>query len=321
MGGAASLVCVDIDGDEGRASLKKLEAENSKLPKTRSQTTGRAGGGEHFLFHVDPFYVDWIRNRAKVAPGLDFRSEGGLIVAAPSLHLSGNRYQWRDPNYPIAELPEWMFKLALSKREVSHEVLSSGERPKEEDLARVGWPLERRMAAARVELAKAEPAIQGQNGSAACYRAAILVTRGFCIPVEGHNHVHDLMWEVYNPLCVPSWPEDELTHKIHDAEKVSYAPWGFRLNFAIMTEQYSKPHKTKLVAPIGTTSPTGASDVHARLAAHASLVRPQPSARPVRPPTRAELLARPDRRDPEIASQPVPKPSVDEDDEGVAECV
>lgn len=321
MGGVASLVCVDIDGDEGRESLKRLEAENSKLPKTRSQSTGRAGGGEHFIFHVDPFYVDWIRNRAKVAPGLDFRSEGGLIVAAPSLHLSGNRYQWRDPHYPIAELPEWMFKLALSKREVSYEVSSSGERPPEDRLAALGWPLERRLENARAELALFEPAIQGQNGSAACYRAAILIARGFCIPVEGqHNHVFDLMWSIYNPMCVPAWNQEELLHKIHDAERISFAPWGFRLNFAIMQEQYTTPRKIEMVAPIGSVPPTATGDVQTRLRAHTSLEPAYRSPRPV-PPSRAELLARPDYREPQVASQPSPKPTLDEDDEGAAECV
>jgi len=314
MGGAGSLVCVDIDGDEGRESLAKLEAEHGKLPKTRSQTTGRAGGGEHFLFHVDPFYVDWIKNRARVAPGLDFRSEGGLIVAAPSLHHSGNQYRWRDPNYPIAELPEWMFKVALSHREVSREVSSSGERPTEERLLGLGWPLERRLAAARLALAAAEPAIQGQNGSAACYKAAIIAARGYCIPVEGHNHVFDLMWDVYNPRCVPVWNQDELIHKIHDAEKVSIAPWGFRLDVAIVMDQYSQltPGDVEL------TSKNKKSDTKKASAEH--IQRYSTTFHPVESDARrAPRLPGPavDRhRAPATPSQA----TVEDDDEGEGEC-
>lgn len=254
MGGIASLVCVDVDGDDGRESLKRLEELHGPLPATRTQTTGRVGGGEHRIFHVDPFYVDWIRNRAKVAPGIDFRAEGGLIVADPSAHISGARYRWRDPQYPIAELPEWMFKLALSKREVSKEISSSGERPMEERLAALGWPLERRMTAARAALAQAEPAIQGQNGSLACYKAAILVARGFCIPVEPYNHTFDLMWSVYNPICVPAWSQDELIHKIVDAERVSIAPWGFRLAVAILFDQLRQQSPSEAEAVVAPSS-------------------------------------------------------------------
>lgn len=324
MGGAAALVCVDIDGDEGRESLKKLETEHGKLPKTRSQTTGRAGGGEHFLFHVDPFYVDWIKNRARVAPGLDFRSEGGLIVAAPSLHASGNYYRWRDPNYPIAELPEWMFKVALAHREVSREVISSGERPTEESLAAIGWPLERRLKAAADALRLAEPAIQGQNGSAACYRAAILTARGYCVPVEPHNHVFDLMWSTYNPICQPAWNQDELIHKIHDAEKVSIAPWGFKLNVVILMDQYTQPTPTK-ITPVGTTSKSAKpspeklspEETQARMRAHQVWMPVQTDARRAPPLPNVAASRATSWREP----APVPQVVVEDDeDEGDREC-
>lgn len=306
MGGVASLVCVDIDGDDGRTSLAALEHANGTLPATRMQSTGREGGGEHRLFHVDPFYVDWIKNRARVAPGLDFRSEGGLIVAAPSLHASGNYYRWRDPDYPIAELPDWMFKLALSKREVPKELASSGERPTEASLAALGWPLERRMKLAREALAKAEPAVQGQNGSLACYRAAIIATRGYCIPVEGHNHVFDLMWEVYNPICMPSWSQDELIHKIHDAERLSIAPWGFRWNIVMQAEQYGSIAPTPLSFREATpVAPSGLKEV---------IQLPIPieiDARRIAPkaPSRANAMAS------IMRTVPAPPPAILDDDE------
>jgi len=41
-------------------------------------------------------------------PGVDLRAEGGYIVAPPSLHRSGTRYTWLDPQVPIAMAPSWL---------------------------------------------------------------------------------------------------------------------------------------------------------------------------------------------------------------------
>lgn len=231
MGGQASLVTIDIDGDAGRESLATLEGLHAKLPPTLTQSTGRKGGGEHRLFHVDPFYVDWIRNRAHVAPSIDIRAEGGLIVAAPSLHSSGARYCWHDPNHAIAELPKWLFDLALSKREQQRVFSPSGARPAEEELEKAGWPLKKRIAAAKLALPMAPPAIQGQNGSRDCLRAAFLLVRGFCIPP---TEAFDMLWSDYNPRCVPMWDHDELFHKVTDAEiTLTNVPWKYKLDAVV----------------------------------------------------------------------------------------
>ena len=231
MGGQASLVTIDVDGDTGRESLATLEGLHAKLPPTLTQSTGRKGGGEHRLFHVDPFYVDWIRNRAHVAPSIDIRAEGGLIVAAPSLHSSGLRYRWHDPSHVIAELPKWLFDLALSKREQQRVFSPSGARPTEEELEKAGWPLKKRIAAAKLALPEAPAAIQGQNGSRDCLRAAFLLVRGYCIPP---NEAFDMLWSDYNPRCVPMWDHDELFHKVTDAEiTLTNVPWRYKLDAVV----------------------------------------------------------------------------------------
>ncbi|MCC6653453.1 MAG: bifunctional DNA primase/polymerase [Candidatus Eisenbacteria bacterium] len=82
------LVCLDVDGP--RDLLTPLEAEHGALPPTLTARTGR--GGQHLIYQIDPALAP--RNRVRLAPGVDVRAEGGMIVAAPSRHASGNRYEW-----------------------------------------------------------------------------------------------------------------------------------------------------------------------------------------------------------------------------------
>jgi putative DNA primase/helicase len=58
-----------------------------------------------------------IPNKVNFAKGLDTRSNGGLIVAAPSRHSSGNRYEWLEEHSPFdiesADAPKWLLDLMM----------------------------------------------------------------------------------------------------------------------------------------------------------------------------------------------------------------
>lgn len=93
--GVNNLAVLDVDGKHGGFdSLIKLEAETGlRLTDTFVQETG--SGGLHLIFAApsggiksdsESFGEDY--------PGLDTRGKGGLIVAAPSLHVSGGRYSF-----------------------------------------------------------------------------------------------------------------------------------------------------------------------------------------------------------------------------------
>jgi putative DNA primase/helicase len=110
------LVVLDVDpksgGDE---SLDAFEAANGKLPHTPTSLTG--SGGRHFLFSSE----DVVRNSAGlIGPGLDIRGDGGYIVAPPSLHASGKRYEWElsstPDETPIAPMPAPLRAAATRKR-------------------------------------------------------------------------------------------------------------------------------------------------------------------------------------------------------------
>ena len=111
-GQISNLVVLDIDprhgGDE---SLERLALRFGRLPPTLTSETG--GGGRH-LYFAAPAEPAALPSRVAVAPGIDVRAEGGMVVAPPSVHPSGRRYRWvscgnacRD----AAPLPRWLVAL------------------------------------------------------------------------------------------------------------------------------------------------------------------------------------------------------------------
>jgi putative DNA primase/helicase len=56
-------------------------------------TSISGGGGTHLFYRLEP--GDLFGNSNKnLPPGFDIRAHGGYVIVAPSLHTSGNRYQW-----------------------------------------------------------------------------------------------------------------------------------------------------------------------------------------------------------------------------------
>ena len=80
---------LDVD-DGGNETISALEATHGKFSDTVTAVTGR--GGRHYVFKYPKGRS--IPNKTKFASGFDTRSTGGLIVVAPSIHVSGNRYEW-----------------------------------------------------------------------------------------------------------------------------------------------------------------------------------------------------------------------------------
>lgn len=105
------LYVLDVDGEQGRDTLARLEAQHGALPETPRGLTG--GGGEHYLFTL-PGGVT-LGNTVRFAPGLDTRGPGGQIVAPPSRHVSGKAYTWDAGAHPddvaVAEMPQWVCQL------------------------------------------------------------------------------------------------------------------------------------------------------------------------------------------------------------------
>ena len=100
--GGIFVIDLDIDEDkgiDGYHTLEDWQRENGKFPETWTAITGR--GGYHLYFHSN----SEIKNRAGIIDGVDVRGDGGYVVAPPSVHSNGNRYEWEyDPEeFDLAE--------------------------------------------------------------------------------------------------------------------------------------------------------------------------------------------------------------------------
>lgn len=136
------IFAVDLDGEAGAAWLAEHRED---LPATVENVTG--SGGRHLLYRLPAEEV--IRNTASsMAPGVDIRGEGGVIVAGLSIHPSGNFYTFEAGRAPwecrVAEAPAWLIeeakdasktatktkaRTAIKRKPAEREEYDSGDRP------------------------------------------------------------------------------------------------------------------------------------------------------------------------------------------------
>ncbi len=111
-GKVSGLVVLDVDPQHGGDdSLMELERRYGALPETVESISG--GGGRHVYFRHPG---GELRNRVALAMGIDLRGDGGMIVAPPSIHPNGRRYEWEVSHHPddvpLAQIPSWLLALA-----------------------------------------------------------------------------------------------------------------------------------------------------------------------------------------------------------------
>jgi len=130
---------------------------------------------------------------------------------APSIHPTGQRYIWTEEDEPIADAPPALMKL------ISEKPLKSQE-PPQKKRQRLPWekpedePEQKPIIPkipdnditdrARLYLAKCEPAVQGQAGHDKLLWAASALVHGYLLD---DSTALSLLWNEYNPKCVPPW--------------------------------------------------------------------------------------------------------------------
>jgi putative DNA primase/helicase len=114
-GAASGVLVLDVDPKNGGDdSIDTLVSKHGRLPDTLQAITG--SGGKHFYF-AHPGKL--VKNGVSLLPGLDIRGDGGLVVAPPSVHVSGREYAWDGldefADMPILPATPWLLELINGK--------------------------------------------------------------------------------------------------------------------------------------------------------------------------------------------------------------
>lgn len=112
----------DEHGKDGAAELKKLVVANGyDWPDTKIAES--PSGSKHYYFTwPDDDDVVIINSDGKLAPGIDVRAEGGMVVAPPSYAPKHDgRYKWiSDPKQGVVKAPAWLIRLLAQKPPKKH---------------------------------------------------------------------------------------------------------------------------------------------------------------------------------------------------------
>jgi predicted P-loop ATPase len=121
-GRVSGFFALDIDtldghANDGFASLDALEKQHGPLPDTLQAES--PGGSRHYLFRYPGIRI--ANSASDVAPGIDVRGDGGLIVAPPSVKPGAGVYKWRN-DAAIADAPAWLLGLVTSTEKKKYKI-------------------------------------------------------------------------------------------------------------------------------------------------------------------------------------------------------
>jgi hypothetical protein len=110
------LMVLDVDGAKGQKTLAQAIVIIGELPETTKVKTSFKDGvrGEHIFFCYDTAKYPQIKSFSNAGIGLDVRADGGYVIAPPSSHDSGVKYELIPSETGIAEAPQWVLEYALS---------------------------------------------------------------------------------------------------------------------------------------------------------------------------------------------------------------
>jgi hypothetical protein len=217
------IMRIDVDGEQAAAKLAELSKND--LPVTWEFT--RDGSPQRL--YATPKNETWPTHSIKFNGDhqeLKFQSVGSQSVVPPSLHAEGQRYQWlpgRSPDeIPLAPAPDW---LARYMREQATAKKKTRRRAKTGKHTRLTPKLRARVL---TYLNACPAAVSGEHGHDTCFATVRAVVWGFNLDVDT---AYDLLAEHYNPRCLPPWSEQELRHKIKEADEVAFdKPRGYLLD-------------------------------------------------------------------------------------------
>jgi predicted P-loop ATPase len=105
-------IVADIDPRNGGLETAADIEDTLGFPETRTAESG--SGGWHLYYRV-PAGLAYPASLNHIGPGIDIKQRSGYVLAPPSVHRSGGRYQWLDRR-EVADAPAWLLELTTGKR-------------------------------------------------------------------------------------------------------------------------------------------------------------------------------------------------------------
>jgi putative DNA primase/helicase len=127
-GKISGIIVIDCDSKEACERFVK------DYPEAEETLQSRTGRGKHFYFE----WAAGIRNKAGtvLGRGVDVKSDGGYVVAPPSIHKNGKRYTWLN-DARIQLLPRKL-KEALTISSKRHATSQTRKSPKQKEVIKEG---------------------------------------------------------------------------------------------------------------------------------------------------------------------------------------
>jgi RecA-family ATPase len=116
-------------GIDGIGNMAALIEEHGPLPDTIEALS--PSGSWHILFR----YPEWLtieNSQGVVAPGIDVRGDGGMVLGVPSIKPGAPKpYRWKNPPpfFELGDCPEWLLTLCQkAKPKLSEQAMPGGLR-------------------------------------------------------------------------------------------------------------------------------------------------------------------------------------------------
>lgn len=207
-------VVVDIDVKKGKDGHNQY----MQLGGTYETLVVRTPSGGFHCYFEGPDSAN-----VAIAPDVDIRSHNGFVVAPGSRTIFIEGKQAEGVYEIVTDVaPAWV-PLAVEERLHDPYARREGAVTASLDTA-AGIEAGVRFAQS------AAPAIEGQRGDEATFVVAARLVREMALSPEAALAI---MWEHYNPRCVPPWSYDELQGKIENAAQYGSADMG-RLDPSVM---------------------------------------------------------------------------------------
>ena len=101
-GKESNLVVIDLDFSKQPKCKEQYQKWIEQYGTVNTLTCTTGSGGLHLYFQ----YIPYLKNRNGNFPGIDIKTDGGQVVAPPSVSASGEyKYTIKDP---VAPMPEWL---------------------------------------------------------------------------------------------------------------------------------------------------------------------------------------------------------------------